>query len=202
MCEASTKAVFWLSCSLGPVLRLEFIIWIRLNKFLFCNSPNRCCPGSDLVKAMQWGFPDVAFMAGKWGSFLGTGIGQHSGWTVWAESQARQFKMESGKPCRFSNIIFGYLAMHLLLLVFVLNYTEIEPFLKLFWIFTIPKYLIILITKKGKLFETIEVLESNFALRLWVMEIRRCSSKPNFLLDLFPKNWLSREKFANWLSTV
>ncbi len=79
------------------VLRIK--ISQTLLKYFYLALPKRCCPGSDLVKAMQCGFPLVAFTAGKYGSFLGTGIGQHSGWTVCAESQDRQFNMESGIPC-------------------------------------------------------------------------------------------------------
>ena len=41
--------------------------------------PNRCCPGSERVNAMQWALPLEVFRAGKFGAFLGTGIGQHSG---------------------------------------------------------------------------------------------------------------------------
>ena len=60
--------------------------------------PNLCCPGRERVKAMQWALPLEVLSAGKYGSFLGTGIGQHSGWTVWEESQARQSRIESGNP--------------------------------------------------------------------------------------------------------
>ena len=43
------------------------------------NLPNRCCPGNERVKAIQCALPLEVFKAGKYGSFLGTGIGQHSG---------------------------------------------------------------------------------------------------------------------------
>ena len=60
--------------------------------------PNRCCPGNERVKAIQCALPLEVLRAGKYGSFLGTGIGQHSGCTVCEESQARQSRIESGNP--------------------------------------------------------------------------------------------------------
>ena len=89
----SKNAVFWFSCSLGPArYHLKTKSWF---KFFI---PSLCWPGRDLVKAMQWGRPDEMFKAGKYGSLRGTGIGQHSGWTVWEESQALQSRMISRTP--------------------------------------------------------------------------------------------------------
>ena len=45
--------------------------------------------------------PEVELTAGKYGSFRGTGMGQHSGWTVWLESHARQSRIILWIPCQF-----------------------------------------------------------------------------------------------------
>ena len=83
----------------------QIILENQINSYKFWETvhlnldvPNLCCPGSERVKAIQWARPLDVFSAGKYGSFFGTGIGQHSGWTVWEESHARQSKMESGNP--------------------------------------------------------------------------------------------------------
>ena len=89
----SKNAVFWFNCSLGPK------VYVSENVHLLKQAlPNLCCPGSERVKAIQCGRPDEMFRAGKYGSLRGTGIGQHSGWTVWEESQALQSKIISRTP--------------------------------------------------------------------------------------------------------